>query len=344
MLVTIVVAFDKFRGTATARELCEEVANRLRKRDLEVWVQPMSDGGEGFGAIIGSEVHLATVSGPLGLPTQAHWYSRGDLAIVEMAEASGLAKVGVKGSESALSASTRGTGELIELVLDQKFRRIVIGCGGSASTDGGAGALEVVGERLRRDEIEVTVAVDVATKFLDAARVFGPQKGATPEDITILTERLQMLAESYVSSFGIDVREIPGTGAAGGLAGGLVACGAQIRTGVDVVSEHVGLREQLSHASLVVTGEGCLDGSTGEGKVVGALVDLAGRMALPVLVVAGTIEAVPSALALYPHIELLALVERYGEEEAFAHAVRRVGDRVLESELLGQLMSSNPGD
>jgi glycerate kinase len=254
-----------------------------------------------------------------------------------MAEASGLGKVDRRGSASATEASTRGTGELIVRALDEGYQRLIIGCGGSATTDGGAGALAVVGDRLHNVDVEVMVAVDVSTVFLDAARVFGPQKGATPEDVIVLTERLERLARWYATRYGIDIRDLIGGGAAGGLAGGLATLGAKIKLGVDVVADHVGLGSLISQASLLVTGEGCVDRSSGTGKVVGALVLRAQQARVPVLIVAGQVRSAPPELRLGDGLELLNLVDHFGESEAFQRTVERVGDLVVGSRSVARI-------
>jgi glycerate kinase len=177
-------------------------------------------------------------------------------------------------------------GELVLAAVDAGAERIVVGCGGSASTDGGWGAVEAIGSRERLGGAQVMVACDVSTRFPDAARVFGPQKGAGTSEVLELSERLAQLAEQYRRDLGVDVASLPGSGAAGGLAGGLAALGATLVPGFDLVSRLVGLPARLGGAQLVVTGEGHLDPPSLAGKVVGGVLQLtAGRV--PVLCVVG---------------------------------------------------------
>ncbi len=203
-----------------------------------------------------------------------------------MARASGLALV--DGRNDPLRASTRGTGELIAVALRSGPRRVVVGVGGSATTDGGLAAVEALG--WSTGAVPVTVACDVKTRFLDAARVFGPQKGATEAQVALLTRRLARLADEYAARTGIDVRELVGGGAAGGLAGGLAAIGAELEPGFDVVADAAGLEDALDDVELVVTGEGKLDVTSFDGKTVGGVLDWAADAGVPhVAVIAGQV-------------------------------------------------------
>jgi glycerate kinase len=263
---------DKFRGTLTAPEAAAAMARGLREAGIEdVVACPLADGGEGtldaLLAGLGGERRAARVTGPLGEPVDACWGLLPDgTAVVEMAQASGLALAGA--TNDPLAATTRGTGELIALAAGSGAARIVVGVGGSATTDGGRGALEALGWSL---PVPVIVACDVETRFLDAARVYGPQKGAAPEEIGLLTERLERLAATYRERTGLDVRSLAGSGAAGGLAGGLAALGADLKPGFEVVAEVLQLRRVLDGAGLVLTGEGRLDSTSFAGKVVGGV-------------------------------------------------------------------------
>jgi glycerate kinase len=263
---------DKFRGTLTAAEAAEAMAQGLRDAGIDdVVTCPLADGGEGtldaLLAGLGGERRSTVVTGPLGDPVAADWGLLPDgTAVVEMAQASGLAVAGRP--NDPVEATTRGTGELIALAARSGAARIVVGVGGSATTDGGVGALDALGWSL---PLPVVVACDVETRFLDAARVYGPQKGATPEQVELLTERLDELAAIYLEQTGVDVRPLARSGAAGGLAGGLAALGAELEPGFDVVAEAVGLNAALSGASLVLTGEGRFDSTSLTGKVVGGV-------------------------------------------------------------------------
>jgi glycerate kinase len=208
---------------------------------------------------------------------------RGDTAVVEMARASGLALV--SGSNDPLRATTVGTGEVIRAALDEGVRRVLVAVGGSATVDGGLGALEALEFDLRG--AEVVVACDVTTVFVDAAPVFGPQKGADAAAVVELQRRLTELADRYRTNHGVDVRELPGSGAAGGLAGGLAALGARLVPGAELVAGVVGLRDALSGATLVITGEGRFDATSLAGKVVGHVLREGRAVDTPVALVAG---------------------------------------------------------
>jgi glycerate 2-kinase len=272
-----------------------------------------------------------TVTGPLGDPVQAEWaLLPGGVAVVEMARASGLALV--PRQRDPLRASTRGTGELIAAALRAGARRVIVGVGGSATTDGGLAALEALGWSF--GSIPVTVAYDVSTAFLDAATVFAPQKGASEAQVALLTRRLARLADQYEQRTGVDVRTLPGAGAAGGLAGGLAAIGAELEPGFDVIAGAAGLETALEGVDLVVTGEGRLDASSFDGKVVGGVLEWATDAGVPHLaVVAG--QVAPEGrdeLALHAGARLLALTDRVWQAgEAFARAATLVEEATLEA-------------
>ena len=173
--------------------------------------------------------------------------------------------------------------------LDAGARRILVGVGGSATTDGGLGALRAIFAPHRLRRVELFVACDVRTRFTDAAAVFAGQKGATPAEVALLTRRLERLAQVYLDDYGVDVRELEGAGAAGGLAGGLAAVGAELVPGFDLVADELELAELVEEADLVVTGEGFLDEQSFEGKVVGGVAELAERAGTRLLVVAGEV-------------------------------------------------------
>jgi glycerate kinase len=281
---------DKFRGTLTAHEAAEAFAAGVERAGRRAERLPLADGGEGTLDVLcpdpGSR-RTTRVTGPLGDPVDAEWGARDDAAVIEMARASGLALVG--GRNDPLRASTHGTGELIAEALDEGIRRVIVAVGGSATVDGGLGALEALGFDLR--DAQVVVACDVSTTFVDAARVFGPQKGADAEAVLELELRLGRLAERYHADLGVDVRSLPGSGAAGGLAGGLAAIGARLVPGAGLVAETVGLRDALGASCLALTGEGHLDATSLDGKVVGHVIETARDVGAPVGVVAGDADA-----------------------------------------------------
>jgi len=280
---------DKFRGSLTAAEAADALAAGVERAGRPAGRLPLADGGEGTLDVLCPSPEarrVERVTGPLGAPVQAEWGVRGDTAVIEMSRASGLALVG--GRNDPLRATTHGTGELLRAALDAGVRRAIVAVGGSATTDGGVGALEALDFDLRG--ADVLVACDVTTAFVDAARVFGPQKGAEPDDVAKLERRLGRLADRYRDARGVDVRELPGAGAAGGLAGGLAAYGARLVPGAALVADVVGLRPALATASLVLTGEGRLDATSFTGKVVGNVIDEARVLGVPIGIVAGDAE------------------------------------------------------
>lgn len=306
----LVVAPDKFRGSAEADDVVDAVTRAAGARGWSTVGLPMADGGEGTLAALGGANRTLTVTGPLGDTVEASWRLSGETAVIEMAEASGLALV-PEGENDPLAASTYGTGELIAFAVERGARRIVVGVGGSATTDGGLGALRAMHPLQRYRAIDIIVACDVETKFSDAARIFGPQKGATAAQIGLLTGRLDRLAQVYETEHGVDVSELPRAGAAGGLAGGLAAIGAQLLGGFEVVADEVGLADALLEADLVVTGEGKLDDQSFEGKVVGGVAALAAEVGVPVLAIAGQVELSHSPPA---GLTVVSLTERFGAE------------------------------
>jgi glycerate 2-kinase len=337
----LVAAFDKFRGTATAESLDAAVAASALRFGWTVDQIPMSDGGEGLLWAAGGERRTTLVTGPLGASTLAEWRmvtngrdtSQASTAVIEMAQASGRALVPHPSGRDPLNASTIGVGQLIIAAVDAGATRIVVGCGGSATTDGGLGAIEVLGTKDRLQGTELIVASDVSTTFVDAASVFAPQKGANPSQVAQLRQRLVDLSLRYRQEFGVDVASLPGAGAAGGLAGGLVALGATIHPGFGLVADLVGLEDRLKPADLVVTGEGYLDPPSFAGKVVGGLAAIvAGRC--PILCVVGDFDAdlgqpgrsgpVPAGL------EVVSLVQRFGPDRARKETIDLVAQVVAE--------------
>lgn len=328
-----VVCPDKFRGSLTAHEAAAAMARGLDRAGFtDIRQVPLADGGEGtLDALLaaqGGRRRSARVSGPLGDPVEAEYGVLPDgTAVVEMARASGLALTG--GANRPLDATTRGTGELIAAALRAGARRIVVGVGGSATTDGGLGALDAL--RWSLQGAEVVVACDVTTPFIDAARLFGPQKGATEREVELLTRRLERLAADYAAKTGVDAAWLPGSGAAGGLAGGLAAIGARLEAGFDVVADAAGLDGALDGAGLVVTGEGRFDLASLEGKVVGGVLEWARRASVgSVAIVAGIVER-EAVERVGDAVALRALVDRaYDAEDAVARAALLVEEATLD--------------
>ena len=295
----LLAAPDKFRGTLTAREAAAAISAGAEQAGWTAVELPLADGGEGTLDVLGGGNRQTTVTGPLGDPVEAEWRLDEDgTALVEVALACGLSLAGGPEGNDPLRATSRGVGELIAAAVAEGATRIVVTVGGVASTDGGVGATEAVPHPLH---VPLEVACDVDARFLDAADVFAPQKGATPEQVPLLRERLEKLV----------VPDLPGSGAAGGLAGGLAAIGARLLPGFDLVADRVGLDERLAEADLVVTGEGLVDATSFTGKVVGRVLDRAQAAGIEALVVAGDV-------ASGSRIDALSLVARYGPERALA--------------------------
>jgi glycerate kinase len=313
---------DKFRGSLTAQAAAEALAEGVGRTGRPATVLPLADGGDGTLDVLCPDPRhrrAATVTGPLGQPVLAEWGLRDGTAVVEMARASGLALL--RGESDPLRATTNGTGELIRAALDAGAARVIVAVGGSATVDGGLGALEALGFELHG--VPVEVACDVETTFLDAPRVYGPQKGASAADIRVLETRLQALATRYRDELGVEVDTLPGSGAAGGLAGGLAAIGARLVPGAALVADAVGLRGALGSASLAITGEGRFDPTSLAGKVVGHVLEEAGAAGIPVAIVAGEADWA----ALPPSVSRVSLVELAGSVEvALRDAARLVAD------------------
>jgi glycerate 2-kinase len=325
----LVAAPDKFRGTATAAEVAEAIGRAASASGWDCDAVPVADGGEGTLEVLGGPNRTTRVTGPLGAPVDAAWRLEGRLAVIEMARASGLSLAGGAPGNHPLDATTFGTGELIVAALEAGARRIVVGVGGSATTDGGLGALRAIGSKARLHAASVIVACDVEITFVAAATEFAGQKGATAAQVRLLERRLESLADTYASDYGVDVRDLPGSGAAGGLAGGLAALGAQLVPGFDVVAEHVGLEDRLEHADRVVTGEGFLDAQSFRGKAVGGVLDVARAAGVGALVVAGEVD---SGVDVPPGVTVVSLVDEVGRDRAMqstAAVVEEVVTRYL---------------
>jgi glycerate 2-kinase len=287
------VAPDSFKGTFSASEAAAAIAAGLRDAGRAAEELPVADGGEGTMDVLldalGGERHEAEVSDPLGRPVRATFalIEDGDAGIVETAQASGLGLV-EEDERDAWSASTRGTGELIAAAVEAGARRVIVTVGGSATTDGGAGALEALSDAGVR--VELDVLCDVRTPFEQAARVFAPQKGADPTVVKRLEGRLDTLA----STFRRDPRGQPMTGAAGGLSGGLWGrYGARLHHGASYVLDAIGFGERMRAAAFVVTGEGRLDAQTLEGKIVGEVATRCRQNGVTCHAIVGSIELDP---------------------------------------------------
>jgi glycerate 2-kinase len=291
-LKPVLVAPDSFKGTFSARQVAAALAEGLRAAGRDAEELPVADGGEGTMEVLvtalGGELHAATVSDPLGRPVEARFALLPDgSAVVEMAQASGLGLV-AESDRDAWAASTYGTGELIAAAVEAGASRVMVTVGGSATTDGGAGALEALSEA--GVSVELDVLCDVRTAFEDAPRVFGPQKGADRE----LVKRLERRQNELAQKLRRDPRGEPMTGAAGGLSGGLWAAhGARLQQGASFVLDTIGFDDRMRASSFVVTGEGRIDGQTLQGKIVGELATRCRQTGVPCHAVVGKNELEP---------------------------------------------------
>jgi glycerate kinase len=363
----LVAAPDKFRGTASARQAADAIARGASRAGWSSRTVPLSDGGEGLLEILGEVAGLdavwssVEVRGPLGRPVTAPWMRVGTVAVVETARASGLALVGGASGNDAVAASSRGTGELIMAVVrdlhghhrdapargdfrtalglddgadgDPTGGTVLVGLGGSATTDGGAGMVAAIEEHGGLNGVALVGACDVDVLFVDAAEGFARQKGASDAEVVALGERLRTVAGRFVERFGVDVTSTPGSGAAGGMGGALVALGGQLRSGYRVVAGLTGLPDALGHSGLVVTGEGAFDATSFAstsfaGKVTGSVLSDAAALGVPSLVVAGRVadRAVEPAAALGAHV--VSLGEEFGEARAMAETAACIEEAV----------------
>jgi glycerate kinase len=320
----VLACADKFRGTATASEIGDAVKAAVVAAGGSCVVQPMADGGEGTLDAFGGPNRTTTVTGPLGEPVDADWRLSDGVAVIEMARASGLLLAGGAEENDPVNATTAGTGELISAAAEAGARTVVVGLGGSATTDGGLGALRAMAPLARFRGVSLEVACDVRTRFVDAAEVFAPQKGASPAQVKLLRRRLERLVQVYADEHGVDVGGLVRSGAAGGLAGGLAAAvGARLADGFGLIADAVDLYDLIEQADLVVTGEGRLDATSFDGKVVGGVVDLARAAGVPVVAVVG--QTAPDVTTDVPVLDLSA---ELGEATAMSDTVSSVNATV----------------
>ncbi|MCH9837910.1 MAG: glycerate kinase [Ilumatobacter sp.] len=292
----VLAAPDKFKGSATAREVAAAIGHACWELGVDCVEIPMADGGDGLLEVLGGANRESTVTGPLGDPVRAGWRFSSETAVIEMARASGLVLAGGAVGNKALDATTTGTGELIDHALDAGARRIIVGLGGSATTDGGFGAIRAITAIARLKQVELLVACDVSTRFADAAAVFGSQKGASVAQIKLLERRLGRLVQMFDEDFAFDVTDIEGGGAAGGLGGALAALGGRLVPGFELVADELDLFDHLDvdnphRVDVIITGEGRLDSTSFDGKVVGGIVELGRDAGIPVVAVVGDADA-----------------------------------------------------
>ncbi|MFJ3217105.1 glycerate kinase [Kitasatospora sp. NPDC086801] len=369
----VVVAPDKFKGTLEGAEVAARIAAGVRRAapGVEVRELPVADGGEGTlaAALAAGFTRVpAKVAGPTGLPVDAALAVRDDTAVVELAQSSGLARL-PGGRTAPLAAGSYGVGQLIGRAVALGAKRIVLGLGGSACTDGGAGMVQALGVRLRDAEgtelppggaalrrldriepgpladvlagVEIVVACDVDNPLLGprgATAVYGPQKGADGDDLVILEEGLTRFADQVALATGRDVRDAPGAGAAGGVGfAALALLGATMRPGIELLLELLGFDEAVRGARLVVTGEGCLDAQTLHGKAPAGVAAAATRAGVRVAAVAGRLElSEPEwrAAGFAAAIALTDLAEQPGDSMTRAGELAELAGERLAGELL----------
>ena len=320
----ILISLNAFKGTLTAAAAGAAAAGAVRRvrRGADVEEQPIADGGDGLlealRPSLGGKIMRSSVEGPLGGKVEARWLMTGRTAVIEMAEASGLARLGAARLRP-LDASTRGVGRLLAEAALRGAKEIIVGLGGSASNDGGAGCaqafgfslLDSVGRPVVRGArglaslsairpgravaplrgIKVTALADVKNPLcgrLGSARIFGPQKGAGPREVEFIEKALLNYSRVIRECLGLDVSKLRGGAAAGGLGAGLAAFfGAELADGAAFVLKRTGFEEKLARADLLITGEGCFDRQTFYGKAPGAALAAAARLGKPAIVVCG---------------------------------------------------------
>lgn len=350
--VKIVIAPNAFKGTLAAVEVARAIADGMHElhREWEIVEVPMADGGDGTVEAILSAAPgrwiSATVKSPLLADIRADFavIDYGKTAVIEMALASGLTLVPEE-LRNPLVTTTLGTGQLVGRAINEGCKKIFIGIGGSATVDGGAGMATALGVRFLDDKgrniafgggglarlhridffgridlsgVEITVLSDVTNPLLGekgAARVFAPQKGATPEMVEELERNLTRLAEVIKSDLGIDVSQIPGTGAAGGLGAGIVAfLNGKIVPGIDAIIDLVGLRDKVRGADLMITGEGSFDSQTAGGKAPLGVARTARELAIPSVLICGRLGEESRETAKCQFLAVLSLAELAGSQ------------------------------
>ena len=339
----VLICPDKMRGSATASQVADALASgissvTLESALIEISVLPLSDGGEGFLGVFGDhQLRHDRVHDALGRPIEApwRWDRHSKTAYVESAAVIGIEMLGGAEHNDAVNASSFGLGELLNHVLLMQAKRIVIGLGGSATSDGRRGLVDALVTADRFRGVEVLVACDVSTTYLDAARVFGPQKGATPTQVELLTRRLQATAvELGGDDLLLDYDQLvnlAGGGSAGGLGGALAALGAQLVPGVELIDDEVGLSQAIQHADLVITAEGFVDHTSFAGKVIAGVVQRASRASKPVVVIGGQVDVDAISDVDSATVEFVDLTERFGFDASMRNTkelLRQVGAEI----------------
>ena len=364
-VTTVLLAPDKFKGSLTALEVAEALRRGLlaARSDLVVRVAPVADGGDGTldAALAAGYTRVpVTASGPTGEPVETAYARHGDTAVVEMADVSGLSRL-PGGVAAPLDATSRGTGEVMAQAIAAGCRRLVAGIGGSACTDGGAGMVQALGARLldevgrelppggaslarlarvdlgamdRLDGVEIVVACDVDNPLTGprgAAAVYGPQKGASSDDVATLDTALAHWADVVSSATGRDLRESPGAGAAGGVGYAAIAVlGARLQPGIDLVLDLVSFDELVRGIDWVVVGEGSLDEQTLHGKAPVGVAARARRENARVLAVSGRCSVRPDQLASVGIEEAFALTDDEPDPDVCMREAPRLLERLGE--------------
>ena len=326
----VLLAVDKFRSTASASDIVVAVGRALATHDVPFDAVALSDGGEGFRSAFEGPVAWLSARGAWGDPhdvplTVTAWDGVAT-GILEVAEIIGRSPQSVD-SATALAASSAGVGEALLAAARRGVAHVVIGCGGSATSDGGEGCYDVV-RRAGGLGVRVSAATDITAPYAGALR-YAEQKGVARDDLAHVAQRLATVRERLRRETGLDPGDVARTGAAGGLAGALYALGADVVSGFDAVATAHRLASRVAGASLVVTGEGRLDAGSLEGKVVTGVCALT-RPTQRVLVVCGSVEesAADTLRARHPGVEIVDLVSRFGESRSFAQAAQCVADVV----------------
>ena len=331
----IIVSPDSFKGSCSAIEVADSIEKAIHSVDstIEAVKMPVADGGEGtidaITSCVPATIYELEVCDPMGKNAMAKYavIENGETAVIEMAQASGLPMVPVD-ERNPLLATTYGTGQLMKDALDKGVKKMIIGIGGSATNDGGAGMLMALGASFKNTDgeelalgggaladlaeidltefdtrifdAEITVACDVTNPLTGengASYVYGPQKGATPEMVKELDSALAHFAKLSAKGFGEDYSTYPGTGAAGGLGFALIAyCKAKFAAGIDIVLNVSGFEKELQDADLVITGEGRIDGQSVQGKVLYGIGTRAKEKGVPVIAIGGAVRSDSEAL------------------------------------------------
>ncbi|WP_082599663.1 glycerate kinase [Nocardioides sp. Root151] len=376
----VLIASDKFKGSLTAAEVAAAVGSGVRRArpDVDVDSVPVADGGDGTlaAALAAGFANVpVTATGPTGEPVDTAYARRDDVAVVELADVSGLVRL--PSDQAPMTAGTLGAGQVIAAAIADGCRRIVVGIGGSASTDGGAGLLQGLGARLldgagrpigsggaaladlesldladlraRTHGVEFVVACDVdnpLTGPVGAAATYGPQKGAGPGQVVDLDDALSHWADVVATTTGTDLREAAGAGAAGGVGfAALALLGAELRPGIDLVLDLVGFHERLAGVDLVITGEGALDAQTLHGKAPAGVAEAAGALGIAVVAVCGVNRLDAARLntagieAAYALTDLEPDVSRCMSDGV--PLLERLGQQIAETHLVGTTGSSS---